>query len=76
MISERRFRVIAKPNSAKNGIKGFDEKRKAYIVCIKEPADKGKANAELVRFLSKELKCRVRILSGLRSREKFVEKLE
>lgn len=76
MIAEDRFRVIAKPNSAKNEIKGFDEKRKAYIITIKEPADKGKANSELVRFLSKELKCRVRILSGLMSREKIVEKIK
>lgn len=76
MITENRFSVIAKPNSAKNEIKGFDEKKRAYIISIKEPADKGKANAELVRFLSKELKCRVRIVSGYSSRHKVVEKIK
>lgn len=76
MITANRFKVIAKPNSSKTEIKGFDERRQAYIVHVNKPADKGKANTELVRFLSKQLGCRVRILSGLRSKEKIMEKIK
>lgn len=75
IIGEKRFLVIVKPNSKKNELVGFDAERNAYIVRVSAPADKNKANVELCRFLSKKLKSRVRIISGLRSREKVISKV-
>ncbi|MFH1053758.1 MAG: DUF167 domain-containing protein [Candidatus Woesearchaeota archaeon] len=72
-IKESIFKVMVKPNSKENKIIGFDLEKKAYRISIKEPADKGKANKELIRFLSKSLKKRVAIIKGLKSREKIVK---
>jgi len=70
-----RFMVYINPRK-KNKFHGFDEVKKAYIVDVDAPPEKGKANAELIRFLSKSLKKQVRIVSGLTSRRKIVQVLE
>ncbi|MBI2208302.1 YggU family protein [Candidatus Woesearchaeota archaeon] len=75
-IREKSFRVIIKPNSSKNEIISFDKDKKAYKVNIKEKAEDNKANKELLRFLSKYLGKRVKIKSGLKSREKLIEVID
>ena len=73
ILKKEKFKVIVKPNSQKNEITGFDEKENAIKINIAAPADKNKANKELIKFLSKALKKRVRIASGLTSKEKIIE---
>lgn len=75
-IKEKIFKVIIKPNSPKNEVVGFDSDKKAYKISIKEKAEENKANKELIRFLSKELGKRIKIKSGLKSREKIIELLD
>ena len=75
-IKEKVFGVMIKPGAAKNEIIGFDKDKKAYKVTIKEKAEDNKANKELIRFLSKHLGKRVKIKSGLRSREKIIEVID
>ncbi|MBW2969021.1 DUF167 domain-containing protein, partial [Candidatus Woesearchaeota archaeon] len=58
--------------SKKNEIVGFNKEKKALIIAVKSPADKNKANLELIKFLSKQLKHKVRIKSGLTSKEKII----
>ena len=65
-----RFTVRVKPNAGKDEV--ISCKDGVLLVAIKAPADKGKANARLVKFLSKELGGRVRIKSGLASKEKVL----
>jgi uncharacterized protein (TIGR00251 family) len=72
-IKKGELRIIAKPNSDKTEITGFDEIRKAVKVNISEPADKDKANREVIRYFSKLLKRRVIIKSGLRAKEKTLK---
>ena len=72
-IPEWGFKVVVKVNASKNEILGYDAVKKVYKVGLKEKPIEGEANKELQRFLSKELKKRVRIVSGLRSREKMIE---
>ncbi len=43
---------------------------KIYLTSI---PDKNKANVELIKFFKKEFKLKVRIKSGMKSREKVVE---
>ncbi len=69
-----KIKVTVKPNSTKNEIAGFDEAKQAYVVKIKAQAQDNKANIELIKFLSKEWKCRIRIISGLTSKNKLIEK--
>ena len=58
--------------SSKNKIVKFDSERNAYIVEIKAPAYNNKANIELVKFLSRELKKDVKIIKGFKNREKLL----
>ena len=76
MMKEKVFKVIIKPNAAKNEVIGFDKDKKEYKVSIKEKAEDNKANRELLRFLSKYLQKRVKIKSGLKSREKLIEVID
>ena len=66
------FRIFVK-NSKKNALLEFDPSKNAYIVHICERPEKGKANTEIVKFLSKKLKKQVRIKSGLKSKLKTIE---
>ncbi len=66
-----KIKVIVKPNSARNDI-SYDEGRKAYVVRIKAPPQDGKANLELIKFLSRHFKKRAEIVSGATSREKII----
>jgi len=68
------IKLIVKPNSAKNFIEG------AYLDRIKiriaSPPEKGKANRELVKFISEKLeipKKNIKIISGEKSRIKVLE---
>jgi len=72
-IKSRKFKIIAKPNSKENKIGGFDQDRNAYRVSIKAKPEDNKANIDIIRFLSKSLKKRVKIASGLKSKEKIIE---
>jgi uncharacterized protein (TIGR00251 family) len=44
-----------------------------YIVRVKAPAEKGRANAATEKLLSKHFNSTVRIISGFRSHDKVVE---
>jgi uncharacterized protein (TIGR00251 family) len=72
-IKEKRFCVVVKPNSSKNEFLGFDKEKNAYQIKIKESAENNKANIELINFLSKHIKKRVKIISGFKSKEKVIE---
>ena len=72
-IEEERFKAIIKPNSKTNQIIGFDKNKGAYWISIKAKAENNKANIELIKFLSRSLGKRIRIKSGLKSREKIIE---
>lgn len=72
-INKKIFKIIVKPNSDSNEILGYDSLKQAYKINIKAPADKNKANKEIIKFLSRLIGKKVRIKSGLRSKEKLVE---
>jgi len=65
--------VYIQPNSSKEEIIG--EHNNMLKIKIKAPADNGKANQALVKFLAKYLNIRIRqvtIIKGLISREKTI----
>ncbi|MBD3361395.1 YggU family protein [Candidatus Woesearchaeota archaeon] len=71
-IKDDKLRIIVKPNSNKTEVLSYNKEKQAVVIAIKESADKNKANIELIKFLSKKLKRKVRIKSGLTSREKVI----
>ena len=73
--------VEVTPRSSDQGIRGYDEWRKCIKVAVKAEAKDGRANSELITYLSKLLAVppkRVSITSGQTSSKKkiFVEGLE
>ena len=72
-IKEKKFKIIVKPNSSKNEIVSFDSG--VYRVKIKAPAKDNKANIEIIKFFSKKMGI-VRIVSGLKSKQKVIEVVE
>ena len=73
MINSKKFKIIVKANAKENKIEGFDINKNAYIVRIKAKPEDNKANIEIIKFLSKQLKKKIRIASGLKSKEKIIE---
>ena len=71
-IKETIFKVIVKTNSPKNEILGYDKERKAYKLNIKAKPEHNKANIEIIKFFSKLLKKKVKIIKGLKSKEKII----
>ena len=57
------------PESKREEVKEGDP----LVVYLKEPAEGGRANRELVKVLSDYFGARVRIVRGFRSRRKLVE---
>ena len=61
--------ISVRPNSGQAEI---SHKNGKIIVFLKSPPEGGKANLELVKFLSKLLGCEVRIVSGFKSKNKTI----
>jgi hypothetical protein len=73
------LRVKVIPKSPKTELKGVLEDsdgEKTYKIAVKAPPEKGKANIELIKFLSKELsipKETISIISGTTDRIKLIK---
>ncbi len=72
-VKNGRLHIIAKPNSPKTEITCFSKSKDALKVSVAAPADKDKANREIVKFFSRLLKKRVVIAHGLKSKEKMLQ---
>jgi hypothetical protein len=75
ILKRSKIIVIVKPNSKKTKIASVDEDREALKIELRAPAHEGKANRELISFLHKLTRKQVRIVRGLKSKEKAVELL-
>ena len=64
-------KIVVKPNSNENAV--LEDTEDHIKVSVKAPPDKGKANTELVKYLSKLWKKKVEIVSGFNSRTKLVK---
>jgi len=71
-IVDGTLKVKIKPNSSKNQIKSWDKNRKLLKININTAPEKGKANKELIKFLSKKLNKKIRIIRGKKSRVKIL----
>jgi len=68
------IRVKVKPHSGKQEVESFGDNR--YLVYLKESPENGKANAELIKVLSKYLGTpseRIKIKTGFTSSNKMLE---
>ncbi len=65
------IKVKVKPNSGRQNVEKVSEND--YIVYLKKPAEDNKANIELAKVLKKHFKKNIKIIKGLKSRNKVVE---
>ena len=65
------IKVKVKTNKNKQEIQKIDENN--FIINLKSSPVDNKANKELIKLFSKELKLRVKIKKGLKSKEKILE---
>lgn len=68
------IKILVRPNSRQNSIEGLFEDR--IKIKISKPAEKGKANKELIRFLSEKTgipKRDIQITSGIKSNLKEIK---
>lgn len=72
-IKEKTFKIIVKPNSPKTEIKYYDKEKQAYRVNVRAQPEKGKANIEIIKYFSKLLKKKVKIVKGLKNKEKIIK---
>lgn len=66
-----RIRVTVKTGARENRVEKIDEDE--YLVAVKEPPKRGRANAALLKLLSKHFRGKARIVSGSTSRNKIIE---
>jgi len=71
-IKDNKLKIRVNANTNKNEIICYDKNRNALKVNIKCPAQDNKANIEIIKFFSKKLNKKVRIKSGLTSKEKLL----
>ncbi|MFP4400315.1 MAG: DUF167 domain-containing protein [Candidatus Woesearchaeota archaeon] len=69
------IRLYVKPNSPKTMIIGYDESKQALKMDIAKPAENNKANIEIIKFFRKNYKKDIKIISGLKSKEKLIKML-
>lgn len=62
--------IIVKPNKNKTEI--IKETPSQIIINVKAAPEKGKANKEIIKFLTKHFKKRVKIIKGLKSKKKQI----
>ena len=70
-IENNYLSVLVKPNSRKTEI--IKIKDNVVKIAIAAPAEDNKANIELIKFVSKMLKRKVTIISGLKSKNKLLK---
>ena len=67
------IKLKVKPNSRKTEI--LKEENNEILLAVRSPAENNKANMEIIKFFSREFKTRVKIVKGLKSRNKIIDRL-
>lgn len=71
-IKNNKLSVVIKSKARATEILGYNQEKQAVIIAVKALPEKGEANKELVKFLTKLLKKKVAVKSGFTSREKML----
>ena len=65
------LKIKVKPRQKETKI--ISQSEDEIIVAVKSPPEKNKANLEIIKFLSKHFKIKVRIIKGLKSKNKLID---
>lgn len=67
-----KIKILVKTGAKETKINGFDDEREVWRVDVAARPLENEANVEIVKFFSRLTKKRVRIFSGLTSKEKIL----
>ncbi|MBI2130094.1 DUF167 domain-containing protein [Candidatus Woesearchaeota archaeon] len=70
---KEKIKIIAKPNSSKTEIICYDQEKGALRLNVKAHPEENKANIEIIRFFKRLLKKDVKIIYGLKDKEKTIK---
>lgn len=73
IINKNSINANIKPDSKKTRIISYDENKEEFIIEIKAPAEKNKANEELIRFIERISGKKAKIISGKTSKKKIIK---
>ncbi len=65
------LKLKVKPNSKRTEI--LKQEDHEIVLAVKSPAENNKANIEIIKFFSKMFKTKVKIVKGLKSRNKIID---
>lgn len=65
------LKVKVKTGAAKNGVLGWD--KDVLRIAVKAQPEKGKANIEIIKFFKKKFDKNVKIVKGLKSKDKVLK---
>ncbi len=71
-IIDNKLSIVVKTNSPKTHLTGYDPAKKAVKTDVHAQPEKGKANAEIIKFFSRLTKRKVGIISGKTSKQKIL----
>lgn len=69
------FPIKLKVKTNQRETKILSQKDDEIILAVKSPPEKNKANLEIIRFFSRELKTKIKIIAGLKSKNKVIDKI-
>jgi len=68
-----KFPLKIKVKTRQKETKIISQSEDEIILAVKSPPEKNKANLEIIKFLSKHFKIKVRIIKGLKSKNKLID---
>jgi hypothetical protein len=67
------LKISVTPNAKQTKLVNDSKDNKIYKFFVKAPPEKNKANIEIVKYFTKLSKKKVKIIKGLKSREKILK---
>jgi len=68
-----KFPLKIKVKTRQKETKIISQSEDEIVLAVKSPPEKNKANLEIIKFLSKHFKIKVRIIKGLKSKNKLID---
>ena len=72
-VAEGKLKISVKTNSPKTKISDYDTENKLVKLDVHAQPEKGKANAEIIKFFTRLTKKKVEIISGKTSKRKTLK---
>ena len=70
-----KFPLKIKVKTKQKETKILSETDSEIILAVKSPPENNKANLDIIKFFSKQFKIKIKIIKGLKSKNKIIDKI-